>query len=220
MIIAVTDNLLIVYTHFNTPLPTDKWQDYAEQLPTVLQQRMSRFRRWQDQQAFLLGKLLLQQALYSMGYPADSLYQLQYNQYNRPFLGQSVDFNISHAGEYVICAITTKGRVGIDIELIKPINLEDFQHYLTSQEWQAIVSSPVSYEVFYNYWTIKESVIKADGRGLSIPLRDVHFEAGMVKLDEQSWFIHPITVDPRYTCHCATNWVERNMQIKKINFVD
>ncbi|BAP58038.1 4'-phosphopantetheinyl transferase [Thioploca ingrica] len=217
---VVTDNLLIVYTHFNKPLLTDRRQDYAVQLPMVLQQKMNRFRRWQDQQAFLFGKLLLQQALYFMGYPADSLYQLQYNEYNRPFLEQPVDFNISHAGDYVICAITTRGRVGIDIELIKPINLEDFQHYLTPQEWQAIISSPVSYEVFYNYWTIKESVIKADGRGLSIPLRDIHFEAGMVRLDKHNWFIHPITVDPRYPCHCATNCAETHVQIKKISFVD
>jgi 4'-phosphopantetheinyl transferase len=215
-----TDNLLIFYTHFNTPLPVDKWQDYTLQLPTVLQQKLNRFKRWQDQHAFLLGKLLTQQALCSVGYPADSLYRLQYNEYNRPFLDHAVDFNISHAGEYVVCAITTQGRVGIDIELIKPINLDDFYHYLSQQEWQAVVSSPTSLEIFYNYWTIKESVIKADGRGLSIPLLDIQLiERDKVRLYEQNWFVNRFAIDSRYVCHCATNWPLSHWQIKKIDFV-
>ena len=83
---VITDSLLILYTYFNTPLPTDKWQNYILQLPPVLQQKLSRFKRWQDQHAFLLGKLLMQQALCTVGYSADSLYRLQYNKYNRPFL--------------------------------------------------------------------------------------------------------------------------------------
>lgn len=216
---VVTDNLLIFYTNFNTPLPTDKWQDYILQLPAVLQQRLSRFKRWQDQHAFLLGKLLTQQALCSVGYPADSLYRLQYNEYNRPFLDHTVDFNISHTGEYIVCAITTWGRVGIDIELIRPINLDDFYHYLSPPEWQTIVNSPTPLAVFYNYWTIKESIIKADGRGLSIPLLDIQIEEDKVRLYEQTWFINHISIDSRYVCHCATNWSSPHLQISKIDSV-
>ncbi len=215
---TVTDKVLIFYTHFNTPLPTDSWQFYISPLPHYLQQKINRFRRWQDQHASLLGKLLLQQALSQVGYPSDSLYRLQYNEYNRPFLDKHVDFNISHAGEYVICAIILDGRLGIDIEAIRIIDLADFYHYMTPQQWQAITNSWDTFEVFYNYWTIKESVIKAEGRGLSIPLQDIHIEAGQARLYDHNWFIKPLKIDSRYACHLAINRAKVIDQVIQIQF--
>ncbi len=91
------------------------------------------------------------------GYSPDSLNHLSYTKFGRPYLDNSrIDFNISHSGDYVVCAVTTHGRIGIDIEKIKPIDLFDFERYMTPQEWNAIRDSVEPYHTFYSYWTKKE----------------------------------------------------------------
>jgi 4'-phosphopantetheinyl transferase len=200
----------IFYTHFISPLSIEQWQIYFCQLPKNIQQKISNFRRWQDQHAALFSKLLLQHALSQAGYNSDCLNQLKYELYNRPFIDNKIDFNISHAGEYVVCAISDQGQLGIDIELIKPINISDFNQYMETEQ--------LSYKEFYEIWTIKEAVIKADGRGLSIPLLDIKLQTNKAYLYETQWFISKIDININYVCHIVTSWQNTNINIKEIKF--
>ena len=43
-----------------------------------------------------------------------------------PNLSNNLDFNISHSGQFVVCAISNSIPVGIDIEKIKEIEIESF----------------------------------------------------------------------------------------------
>ena len=200
----------IFYTHFTSPLSIEQWQIYFCQLPKNIQQKISNFRRWQDQHAALFSKLLLQHALHQAGYNSDCLNQLKYELYNRPFIDNKIDFNISHAGEYVVCAISDQGRLGIDIELIKAINISDFNQYMETE--------PLSYKEFYEIWTIKEAVIKADGRGLSIPLLDIKLDTNKASLYDKQWFISTIEIDINYVCHLVTSWQNTTINFKEIKF--
>jgi 4'-phosphopantetheinyl transferase len=200
----------IFYTHFNSPLSIEQWQIYFCQLPKNIQQKISNFKRWQDQHAALFSKLLLQHALEQAGYNSDCLNQLKYESYNRPYIDNKIDFNISHAGEYVVCAISDQGRLGIDIELIKAINISDFNQYMETE--------PLSYEEFYEIWTIKEAVIKADGRGLSIPLLDIKLQTDKAYLYETQWFISKIDIDINYVCHIVTSWQNTDINLKEVKF--
>jgi 4'-phosphopantetheinyl transferase len=200
----------IFYTHFISPLSIEQWQIYFCQLPKNIQQKISNFRRWQDQHAALFSKLLLQHALHQAGYNSDCLNQLKYELYNRPFIDNKIDFNISHAGEYVVCAISDQGRLGIDIELIKAINISDFNQYMETEQ--------LSYKKFYEIWTTKEAVIKADGRGLSIPLLDIKLQTDKAYLYETQWFISKIDININYVCHIVTSWQNTNINIKEIKF--
>jgi 4'-phosphopantetheinyl transferase len=101
---------------------------------------------------------LLRYALCRAGYPGDCLSQLQYGKYQRPYIDQVVDFNISHSGQYIVCAITHQGRVGIDVEKIKTINLSHFENYMTFQQWSDIMNSSNSLNRFFDYWTIKKGL--------------------------------------------------------------
>ncbi len=200
----------IFYTHFTSPLSIEQWQIYFCQLPKDIQQKISGFKRWQDQHAALFSKLLLQHALEQAGYNSDCLNQLKYELYNRPFIDNKIDFNISHAGEYVVCAISDQGRLGIDVELIKAINISDFNQYMETE--------PLSYKEFYEIWTIKESVIKADGRGLSIPLLDIKIDTNKASLYDKQWFISKIDLDINYVCHLVTSWQNTTINFKEIKF--
>ena len=195
----------VFYTHFDALLTTDTWDIYFQKLPQGIQTQIMRFKRWQDRHASLLGKILLLEGLKKYGYPPDCLKNLSYSPYNRPFLDDSIDFNISHSGEYVVCAINNEGRVGIDIERMRPLDFSEFRNYMTSEEWNMMHESPDQLEYFYELWTVKESVIKGEGKGLSIPLLDIHWEGETASVSNNLWYIRKILIDPGYSCHVAAN---------------
>lgn len=205
----------IFYTYFTTPFSAEKWHFYWQQLPEFSQQKINRYRRWQDQHAGLLSALLLKKILLARGY---DLTQVQRSTQGRPFIDESIDFNLSHSGKYVVCAISAKTRLGIDIEQIKPIAVTDFQNYMTAAQWLEISQPTISHEKFFDYWTIKESVMKADGRGLLIPLLDIHTAGNQARVDEKIWFIHKIPITTAYACHLATDKENCQIQVHFVTF--
>lgn len=97
-----------------------------------------------------------------------------YNKYGKPFLNESdfFHFNISHSGDWIVCVID-KHEIGVDIEKIQPIDLDIAKEFFSSQEYNYIMSKPFNERTyaFYEIWTLKESYLKAIGKGLSIPLK-------------------------------------------------
>jgi 4'-phosphopantetheinyl transferase len=187
-------------------------------LPEAIQEKINRYKRWQDRQAALFGKLLLLECLKKYDYPSDCLNNILFDRNGRLYLDHNIDFNISHSGEYVICSIIDKGRVGVDIERIKPIELSGFEQHMTSEQWNNIKKDANGYNKFYEYWTIKESVLKADGRGLSFPLLEIDIDGKRAKLFGNTWFLREINIDSGYSCHLATNIENFEVCVKKINY--
>jgi len=95
------------------------------------------------------------------------------NEYGKPFLKGFPDFhfNLSHSGEWVVCAIDNE-QIGIDVEKINSIDLSIADRFFSKQEVLDIYSKPKDEQLpyFFDIWTLKESYIKAWGKGLSIPL--------------------------------------------------
>ena len=97
--------------------------------------------------------------------------------YGKPYLVNDCDFhfNISHSGIWIVCAISKK-PVGIDIELIEPKKAHVVEkiadRFFSKEECADISSKEVGKRLyfFYEMWTLKESFIKAIGKGLAIPL--------------------------------------------------
>lgn len=85
--------------------------------------------------------------------------------HGKPYLaGSSIFFNISHSGNYIVMAADST-ETGTDIELIKePIESVAGRVY-TAEERRWMDGDG---EKFYILWTLKESVMKALGRGLSL----------------------------------------------------
>jgi 4'-phosphopantetheinyl transferase len=208
----------ILYTCFQSKLEDAVYKRFFAKLPSDIQSRINRYVRWQDRQAGIFGKLLLSAGLEKYGHPSDCLTKLLYNKFGKPFLDKKIDFNISHSGEYAVCAVTGRGAVGIDIEKIRNIDLSDFERYMTPHEWEHIKNSENPYEKFYEYWTLKESVMKAYGQGLSVPLKDICVDKERVSLYETIWFVKEVSLHCDYKCHIAVNVTPFELNIKKIDF--
>ena len=121
--------------------------------------RILKFRYIADAYRTMLGELLIRYAVYQKsGCDND---EIIISNKGKPYLiyPKGIFFNISHSGNWVVGA-TADAPLGIDIEYIK-----SERQYIMSAE-----SEHVQRERFYQIWTLKESYIKADGRGLNIPL--------------------------------------------------
>ncbi|MBF0272358.1 MAG: 4'-phosphopantetheinyl transferase superfamily protein [Magnetococcales bacterium] len=196
-----------------TPLSPPQWQALLNQVPENHHPAILRFRRWQDRQATLLGRLLLRHALLEAKHEAHTLRDWRLGEHGKPRVAEDIFFNISHTEGLVICAVSRLGEVGIDCERIRPIPLEDFQNLMDPAIWQTIHTAPNPQQAFFDFWTARESVVKGDGRGLSIPFSALEIQDNRATIRPphapaphgiQNWHIHPVTTRPGYCCHLAT----------------
>ena len=82
-------------------------------------------------------------------------------------------YNLSHSGEYVLCSVSTEQniKVGCDIEQMREPNLKIAGRFFCPSEYEQIVreSRPaLQQELFYRYWVLKESFVKATREGLAL----------------------------------------------------
>ena len=195
----------LFYTYFDKPLGSDLFRSLTNQLPPDTISKIKKFQKWQDAHACLFGRLLLREMLSSFSIDRD-LSNLRYTYYQKPYFENSdFNFNISHSGKYVVCAGTNQSKLGVDIEEIKSINIQDFKEQFHIEEWAQIKDSGNNLAAFYEFWTMKEAIIKADGKGLSIPLKNLNLSniGNHVKIDQTIWSLQEIHLDEDYVCYLA-----------------
>lgn len=186
-------------------------------IPTGYQDDIAKFRKWEDRQHRVLGKMLLVKGLEMLGLTAYSLDQMQYTNLKRPYLNGSIDFNISHSGKYVVCAISTMAKIGVDVEEIKDIPITDFTNEFSAEEMKSILSSDDSLRSFYLLWTKKEAFLKAIGTGLHLPLNKVHETANKISWENKEWFLTQLNLDENYCAHICADVFESPVKIHEVN---
>jgi 4'-phosphopantetheinyl transferase len=110
-------------------------------------------------------------------------------------IASSLNFNLSHSGHFALLAISTLAPIGVDIEVIKEIPDADNvarQFFSKRENGQlAKISKGKFSQNFYQVWTAKEAVIKANGWGMSAPL-----DAFDVKVESCSEWFSPTLRNP------------------------
>ena len=89
------------------------------------------------------------------------------------FDGNPLHFNVSHSGKYLAIAIS-KYPAGIDIQEPKFIKDGMFRKVVQPEE-DCLIGADRQKD-FLRLWTLKESFVKAEGKGLRIALKDYYFE--------------------------------------------
>lgn len=84
-----------------------------------------------------------------------------------------IKFNYSHSGEWIVCAMSHED-IGVDVEKVQEIDISIADSFFSCLEKDHLMACQPNQRLdyFYDLWTLKESYIKWDGRGLSIPLKD------------------------------------------------
>ena len=189
-------------------------------------QRVSQFRFEKDRSMYAISHGTLRELI--ARYLSTDAVALEFNinSFGKPYLEKTpLRFNISHSMDVALIAITKDVEIGVDVEMLdtKTDCLTLAKRFFAKCEYEAILSAPEANRVpsFYRLWTGKEAIIKARGKGLSIPLDSfsiVPYIQGSETLNPQSnlgessiWTLSSLEVVPPYVASLAYEGKERTV---------
>ena len=160
------------------------------------QQRVNRFRFLLDRKRTVSGEMLIRNAIAdSFDISAEDIV-FGITEYGKPYAKDfSVEFNISHSGNIVACAVDNK-PIGIDIELIRPVDLKIAKRILTDKELLYLFGrSPTDQDFtyttnhkiltrFFELWTSKEAYGKCKAIGIS---KEANIQNTKILLNRKIW---------------------------------
>ena len=130
------------------------------------------------------GLWLLRRALrerYGIGCGEGRMPELVEGAHGKPYLKEYplIHFNISHCMGLAVLAIGDC-VVGIDAECVRPYREPLLKRVLSDAELRQMKEAGESEreELFFRFWTLKESYVKAVGCGITVPLQDISFQIG------------------------------------------
>jgi 4'-phosphopantetheinyl transferase len=142
--------------------------------------RRSRYAREPDRVRFTLGGVLLRLAaakelsVAPADVPVDRTCSQCGEPHGKPRLpGTTLYVSASHAQDVVGVAVTSVADVGIDVEAVGPLEVDDNLRDLCLAPEEPMRGR----DDFFTYWCRKESVVKATGDGLRVPLTQVKVSA-------------------------------------------
>lgn len=141
--------------------------DIKKALPQVSAYRLQKVLRCPDDEkkrCSLGVELLLYRAL-----GADKPLSYSLGENGKPYIEGGAFFSLAHSGKYAVCAVSDFA-VGVDIEGARKNSLRLARRFFTRSEYERIAASGEPDELFCRLWVIKESYIKATGKGLNTPL--------------------------------------------------
>lgn len=166
--------------------------EHVRQLRRVLspdeRSRAGRLSFERDRRRFIVARGALRMILSRYLATEPERVTFHYGAHGKPFLSNEFDqgilqFNLSHAQELALYAFVCDRAIGVDIEDIKPVDIEAIAaRFFSSRESAVLCALPETQKLdaFFNCWTCKEAYLKAKGVGLSSRLNqfDVSCEPG------------------------------------------
>lgn len=144
-----------------------RWFSEADE---ARQAQVLQIRRAQAQKQCLCADHLAREMLHSRG--VAPVFARDGN--GRPYLLNSpLHFNLSHAGDFVACAVH-ESPVGIDLEALRSVSPALADKVCTAQEREFILDGGAFDSTrFLQIWTVKEAYLKYLGCGLRGNLREI-----------------------------------------------
>ncbi len=199
-----------IHLWFCRPLELVDDLSYLQLLQATLdageRQRMQRFRFERHRQQFCISHALTRWVLSHYGDLRPEQWCFEKNTHGKPFVSNreyaDLQFSLSHTDGLQLLAVRRGSPVGADVELRKQrvAGPEIAGRFFSPAEVAELRSVPDASQqyVFFDYWTLKESYIKACGEGLAIPLR--HFSFSIAQQDRINIHFAPERADE------PTNW--------------
>ena len=167
-----------------SPLRDDQVRLCRSILSAEERARVDRFQVPARAEQALVARALLRRALTHRLGAAPESWVFETGAHDRPFLaaGQAspaLDFNLSHANGYVLCAVSQGAAVGVDVE--RRARAGDLRkvapRFVAEAETLALAGlEPAARDTrLLQLWTLKEAYSKALGLGLTLDYRNTAF---------------------------------------------
>ena len=177
-------------------------QRWLDELPQAKQQQVLRLRHRDDQLRSLLGLQLLKKAMQLTGFTDFSLDSVTFPEHHKPRCLEPVDFSISHSHELVICAVAESCQVGVDTEKQREIDGAKFRRYMSDEQLTDIKANNL---VFFDYWAIKEAVMKAADQAHIGNLKNITIHNNIASLNDSQWYLFKLDSLPTFSSYLATD---------------
>ncbi|HKS45241.1 MAG TPA: 4'-phosphopantetheinyl transferase superfamily protein [Amycolatopsis sp.] len=154
---------------------------YLELLDSLEQGRYQAYRQEIDRRRFLTGRVLAKTVVGELlgRAPESVTFDATCDDCGKPHGRPRIDgvtFSISHSGQRIGLAVTSEAPVGLDVETADRKAADSLISYAlneTEQQDLAGLGAEERVRAFFRYWTRKEALMKATGRGLKIPLQSI-----------------------------------------------
>ena len=164
----------VYFRDINSLTDEERFNSMLDSVSETRRNKVMSYRFMKDRCLSLGAELLLRDALAERGIDRSGLLEFEYRKNGKPYLKNHADifFNLSHSGDYVMCAISDS-EVGCDIQKTDKADIKLAERFFTDREYHVIADLPAEKDredMFYRYWTLKESFMKATGLGMQLPL--------------------------------------------------
>jgi 4'-phosphopantetheinyl transferase len=170
-------------------IQTSDYKSLMSSISKYKQQRISKIKHTRNKYQSLIGDILIRNIIIRKNIrQTNNEIEIVQDTYSKPYLKGDVsfNFNISHSKDWVVCAISSS-IVGIDIEFMdKNLDVNIFNNHLSEDEFYSLKEKGFKSEEFYKLWTLKESYVKAVGKGLYIPFQSFSIIEGFNQIKVQS----------------------------------
>jgi 4'-phosphopantetheinyl transferase len=196
-----------VHVWYARPTAREKTELVAQWLPLLDDGEIRRQAAFINENArleYLLTRKLVRTTLGRYLAADPKALRFQPSRYGRPELVEAgggehrLRFNVSHSGGLIACAIAWRREIGLDVESTQssPVDEEVARRHFAAPEFENYRRQPtpaMRHMRFLEYWTLKESYLKARGTGLALPLDK--FSCSWTRPDQVSLTIDPVLRD-------------------------
>jgi 4'-phosphopantetheinyl transferase len=160
---------------------------YHDLLSADERERQQRFRFARDRHRHVVTRALVRTLLSRYAAVDPRAWVFRTNRHGRPEIARprgvpALRFNVSHTSGMIVCGLALGRDVGVDVEdtTRRSSTIAIADRYFSPAEVADLRAVPPARQraAFWEYWTLKESYIKARGMGLALPLGRFSFHLG------------------------------------------
>ncbi len=164
------------------PLVVGEYRPLMELLSEDEVRRGERFLFEKHREHYVVGRARMRRLLAAYTNNTARNVEFAYENLGKPKFADAIlharfQFNFSNSSDRGLLAITRGRKVGVDLERVRSMKdrMQLARRYFAESEIQKLFALPEKQQsdAFFRCWTRKEAYLKAVGKGLTFPLRNV-----------------------------------------------